>query len=123
MNRVWLGQAITLVALGGLGVRWWRDYRRHGHTDARSWLQPLRAWRLRGLGLLLFGLVLGLVLGLVPIRTSLGWRILLAAGTVGLGGCTVAVTWLALAAHRRYPGLVLDMDTAGAGQQHDRDGR
>jgi hypothetical protein len=119
MNRVWLGQAITFVALGGLGVRWWRDYRRHRHTDARSWLQPLRAWRLRGLGLLLFGLVLGLV----PMRTSLGWRLLLAAATVGLGGCTLAVTWLALAAHRRYPGLVLDMDAGGAGHQGDRDRR
>jgi hypothetical protein len=110
MSRVWLAPAITVVVLGGLGVQWWRDYRRHRHADARSWVQRLRAWRLRGLGLL----VIGLLLELVSFGTSLGGRILLVIGTVGFGGCTVVVTWLALAAHRRYPGLVLDIDASGA---------
>ena len=54
MSRVWFAEAITLVALGGLGIRWWREYRR---TDARSWVHRLRAWRLFGLGLVLIGLV------------------------------------------------------------------
>jgi uncharacterized membrane protein YgdD (TMEM256/DUF423 family) len=119
MSRLWLAQAITLVALGGLGVRWWRDYRRHRHTDARSWVQRLRARRLHGLGLLL----VGLLLELVPFKTSSGWQILLVIGTVGFGGCTVIVTWLALAAHRRYPCLVLDVEPSGAGPQRDRDGK
>ncbi len=116
MSRVWFAEAITLVALGGLGIRWWREYRR---TDARSWVHRLRAWRLFGLGLVL----IGLLLQLLPLSTSLGGQILLVVGTLGFGGCIVVVTWLALAAHRRYPGLVLDIDPSGAGRQRDRDGR
>jgi hypothetical protein len=113
MSRVWWTQAIALVALGGLGIRWLGDYRRHRHTDARSWVQRIRARRLSGLGLLL----VGLLLQLAPFEISSGGRILLAAVTVGVGGCTVAVTWLALIGHRRYPGLVLDIDPP---QEHDQ---
>jgi hypothetical protein len=116
MSKMWLVQAITLVALGGLGVQWWRGYRQHRVTDARSWLQRLRAWRLYGLGMLL----VGLLLELARFDTALIGRILLAVGTLGLGGGIVAVTWLALAAHRRYPGLVLHLDTNG--DEHQRDG-
>lgn len=119
MSRVWLVQTITVVALAGLTLRWWLEYRRHRRTDAPSYVQRLRAWRLVGLGLML----LGLLLALVPFGLSLGWHILLVAGPVGIGGCTMLVTWLALAAHRRYPGLVLDVDPPGPGHQGDRDRR
>jgi hypothetical protein len=82
-------------------------------------VQRIRVRRLSGLGLLL----VGLLLQLAPFETSLGVRILLAAVTVGFGGCTVAVTWLALGAHRRYPGLVLDIDPPGGERQPDQDAR
>ena len=119
MSRVWLGQTITLVALAGLGGWWWRDYSRHRRTGAPPYVQRLRAWRLFGLTLF----IAGLLLELAPIWTSFDAQILLAAATVGLGGCTVIVTWLALAAHRRYRGLVLNVDARGQRRQGDRDGK
>jgi hypothetical protein len=116
MSRVEWAEAITLLALGGLGVRWWLDYRRHRHAGARSHVQRLRAWRGFGLSLVL----IGLCLELLPFHGSLIWRILLGAGSFGLGGCTVIVTWLALAANRRYPGILADVDPLGGRHQRDR---
>jgi hypothetical protein len=119
MSRVWLGQATTLLALAGLGGWWWRDYSRHRRTGALLYVQRLRAWRL--FGLVLF--IAGLLLELAPIWTSFDAQAVLAAATVGLGGCTVIVTWLALAAHRRYPGLVPHVDARGQRRQGDREGK
>ena len=118
MNTVLLGQAITLAVLAGLGGWWWRDYSRYRHTGSPPYLQRLRAWRLSGLGLFMAGLLLELA----PAWTSFDAQFLLAAA-VALGGCTVIVTWLALAAHRRYPGVVLDHDGPGKGRQGDREGK
>ena len=119
MSKVWLAQAIALVILGGLWLRWWLEYRRHARTDAPSPVQGLRGWRVVGLGLVLLWLLIELVTGDVP----LGWQILLAVGTVGFGGCIVIVTWLALAANRRYPGALPEVDALGTGRERGRDRR
>jgi hypothetical protein len=98
--RVWAGDIVGFIVLAGLAAYWWRDYLRQRRAGAPGNAQRLRVWRLCGIGLFVIGLPWQF--HGVP---SL-WEVLLLAVTLGAAPWIVVIASVALAAHRRYPGVV-----------------